>query len=185
MFLWDVPEKWTKKETGTLKKRQWTKRDRYGIMYPVKTERTDTNMKRKTFKKEEVEELSKHPYVERVSEWTIRFTEEFKRIAYGEYIGGKSIREIFAEAGFDEKVIGEKRIQNFRTHLISKADEENGFADKRKDKSLQAPLGTEAQMMKRIRELEHRNAYLEQENDFLKKIQELEKSCDGKAGKRK
>ena len=40
-------------------------------------------------------------------------------------------------------------------------------------------------MMKRIRELEHRNAYLEQENDFLKKIQELEKACVGKAGKQK
>ena len=154
-------------------------------MYPVKTERTDTEMRRKIFSKEEVEEFSKHPYVEKVTEWTVSFTEEFKRIAYGEYIRGKSMREIFADAGFDEKVIGKKRIQNFRTHLISKADDENGFADKRKDKSLQAPLSTEAQMMKRIRELEHRNAYLEQENDFLKKIQELEKSYDGKAGKRK
>lgn len=142
-------------------------------------------MKRKTFKKEEVEELSKHPYVERVTEWTISFTEEFKRIAYGEYIRGKSMREIFANAGFDENVIGEKRIQNFRTQLVIKADDENGFADKRKDKRMQAPQSTEAQMMKRIRELEHRNAYLEQENDFLKKIQELEKSYDGKAGKRK
>ena len=154
-------------------------------MYPVKTERTDTKMKRKTFSKEEVEELSKHPYVEKVSEWTVSFTEEFKRIAYGEYIRGKSIREIFAEAGFDEKLLGEKRIQNFRTYLILKANDENGFADKRRDKSLQKPPNTEAQMMKRIRELEHRNAYLEQENDFLKKIQELEKSYDGKAGKRK
>ena len=68
---------------------------------------------------------------------------------------------------------------------MTKADEKNGFADKRKDKSLQTPLSTEAQMMKRIRELEHRNAYLEQENDFLKKIQELEKACSGKAGKQK
>lgn len=154
-------------------------------MYPVKTERTDTKMKRKTFSKEEVKELSKHPYVEKVSEWTVSFTEEFKRIAYGEYIRGKSIREIFAEAGLDEKLLGEKRIQNFRAQLILKADDENGFADKRRDKSLQKPPSTEAQMMKRIRELEHRNAYLEQENDFLKKIQELEKSYDGKAGKRK
>lgn len=154
-------------------------------MYPVKSERTDTEMKRKTFSKEEVKELSRHPYVERVTEWTVRFTEEFKRMAYGEYIRGKSIREIFADAGFDEKQLGKKRIQNFRTQLLLKADDENGFADKRRDKSVQAPPGAEAQMMKRIRELEHRNAYLEQENDFLKKIQELEKSYDGKAGKRK
>ena len=95
------------------------------------------------------------------------------------------MREIFTEAGFDVEKLGEKRIQNFRSHLMEKADDEAGFADKRKEKSIQAPLSTEAQMMKRIRELEHRNAYLEQENDFLKKIQELEKACGGKAGKRK
>ena len=40
-------------------------------------------------------------------------------------------------------------------------------------------------MAKRIRELEHRNAYLEQENDFLKKIQLLEKDCGKKAAKQK
>ena len=68
---------------------------------------------------------------------------------------------------------------------MEKATDKAGFADKRKDKSIQAPLSTEAQMMKRIQELEHRNAYLEQENDFLKKIQQLEKDCDGKAAKRK
>jgi hypothetical protein len=40
-------------------------------------------------------------------------------------------------------------------------------------------------MAKRIRELEHRNAYLEQENEFLKKIRELEEAYDGKVGKQK
>lgn len=95
------------------------------------------------------------------------------------------MREIFTEAGFDIEKLGDARVQNFRNHLLENAGKENGFVDKRKDKTLQAPLSTEAQMMKRIRELEHRNAYLEQENDFLKKIQELEKVCGGKAGKRK
>ena len=90
-----------------------------------------------------------------------------------------------SEAGLDVEKLGRKRITNFRNSLVKSADEERGFADKRKDKSLQAPLSTEAQMAKRIRELEHRNAYLEQENDFLKKIQELEKACGGKAVKPK
>ena len=95
------------------------------------------------------------------------------------------MRDIFTEAGFDVGKLGEKRLSNFRNGLMQKARDETGFADKRKYKSLQEPPGTEAQMMKRIRELEHRNAYLKQENEFLKKIQELEKECDGKAGKRK
>ena len=142
-------------------------------------------MKRYPLSKEYVKELNEHRYVESATEWTVSFTEEFKQLAYDEYYRGKSMREIFTEAGFDVKKLGEKRLQGFREHLMSKAAEETGFADKRKDKGLQAPPSTEAQMMKRIRELEHRNAYLEQENDFLKKIQELEKACDGKAGKRK
>ena len=142
-------------------------------------------MKRYPLSKEYVKELNEHRYVESATEWTVSFTEEFKQLAYDEYYRGKSMREIFTEAGFDVEKLGDKRIQNFRSHLMHKATDESGFADKRKDKSLQAPPGTEAQMMKRIRELEHRNAYLEQENDFLKKIQELEKACGGKAEKRK
>lgn len=142
-------------------------------------------MKRYPLPKEYVKELNENIYVERATEWTVSFTAEFKQLAYDEYYRGKSMREIFTEAGFDVEKLGEKRIQNFRSHLMDKADDETGFADKRKEKSMQAPPSTEAQMMKRIRELEHRNAYLEQENDFLKKIQELEKVCGGKAGKRK
>ena len=142
-------------------------------------------MKRYPLPKEYVKELNEHRYVEQATEWTVSFTAEFKQLAYDKYYRGKSMREIFTEAGFDVEKLGEKRIQNFRSHLMEKADDEAGFADKRKEKSIQAPLSTEAQMMKRIRELEHRNAYLEQENDFLKKIQELEKACGGKVGKQK
>lgn len=142
-------------------------------------------MKRYPLPKEYVKELNEHRYVEQATEWSVSFTAEFKQLAYDEYYRGKSMREIFTEAGFDVEKLGEKRIRNFRNGLMQKATEATGFADKRKDKTLQAPLSTEAQMMKRIRELEHRNAYLEQENDFLKKIQELEKACGGKAGKRK
>ena len=132
-----------------------------------------------------VRELNEHRYVEKATAWSVTFTAEFKQLAYQEYYRGKSMREIFTDAGFDIDKLGIKRIENFRNTLIRQASEDNGFADKRRDRSLQQPPGTEAQMMKRIRELEHRNAYLEQENEFLKKIQELEKGCGGKAGKRK
>lgn len=142
-------------------------------------------MKRYPMSKEFVKQLNENPNVEKATEWTISFTKEFKQLAYDEYQRGKSMREVFTEAGFDVEKLGEKRMQNFRQKLLARVGNESGFADKRKDKSQQAPPSTEAQMMKRIRELEHRNAYLEQENEFLKKIQELEKAYDGKAGKRK
>ena len=142
-------------------------------------------MRRYPLPKEYVKELNEHPYVEKATEWTVSFTPEFKKLAYDEYYRGKSTREIFTEAGFDVEKIGTKRLENFRCKLMAKASDDAGFADKRKNKDLQSPPSTEAQMMKRIRELEHRNAYLEQENDFLKKIQELEKGYGGKAAKRK
>ena len=142
-------------------------------------------MKKYPMPREYVKELNEHRYVEKATEWTVSFTPEFKQLAYDEYNRGKRRREIFTEAGFDVKKLGQKRIGNFRNNLVEKAAAETGFADKRKDKSLQAPPSTEAQLQKRIRELEHRNAYLEQENDFLKKIQELEQACGGKAGKPK
>ena len=132
-----------------------------------------------------VKELNEHPYVEQATEWTINFTAEFKEKAYKEYIGGKSMREVFRDAGFDDRKLGTHRIENFRNRLMKRSVEEGGFGDRRKDKSLETPPNTEARMMKRIRELEQRNAYLEQENEFLKKIQSLEKGCDGKAAKRK
>ena len=142
-------------------------------------------MKRYPMAKELVRELREHPYVERATEWTISFTREFKQLAYDEYYRGKTMNEIFKEAGFDVEKLGKKRIHNFRNYLMEKAAEESGFADRRKDKGMQAPPSTEAQLQKRIRELEHRTAYLEQENEFLKKIQELEQACGGKAGRRK
>ena len=139
-------------------------------------------MKRYPLSKEFVKELKEHKYIENATEWTVVFTEEFKQLAYDEYYRGKSTKEIFAEAGLDAEKLGGKRLDNFRCSVMNGAQRENGFADKRKDKSKQAPKSTEAQMAKRIRELEHRNAHLEQENDFLKKIRSAEEACGGKAG---
>ena len=132
--------------------------------------------------KENVKKLKEHPYVAKVTEWTISFTPEFKRIAYKEYNGGKSMREIFAEAEIDVEMLGEKRLQNFRNRLMETAERESGFEDGRKNNRRKEAESTEAKMARRIRELEHRNAYLEQENEFLKKIQEVEKAYGGKTG---
>ena len=132
--------------------------------------------------KETVRKLNEHPYVVKATEWTVSFTPEFKRIAYDEYYGGKPMREIFTDAGFDVETLGDKRIQNFRDKLIRRAESEEGFEDRRKSNSRREPQSTEAQMERRIRELEHRNAYLEQENEFLKKIQSAEKVCGTKPG---
>lgn len=136
---------------------------------------------RKPMPKEYVKKLMEHPYVEKATEWTVSFTPEFKRIAYEEYYGGKSMRQIFTEAGIDVEILGDKRLQNFRNKLLEKSETDSGFEDRRKNNCRKEPQSTEAQMAKRIRELEHRNAYLEQENDFLKKIRSVEEAYGGKA----
>ncbi len=143
-------------------------------------------MKRKIpLPKEYVKDLQKNPCILKATEWSVSFTPDFKKTAYREYYNGKSMRQIFIENGFDVKMIGEKRIQNFRDSLVKKAAQGEDFEDRRKSNSRKEPQNTEAKMAKRIRELEHLNAYLQQENNFLKKIQELEKECSSKAGKQK
>ena len=131
--------------------------------------------------KEYVKKLQGHPYVLKATQWTVSFTPEFKKMAYDEYCSGKSMRQIFMDAGFDVEVIGNKRLQNFRNKLFEKAEAESGFEDRRKNNSRKEAQSTESQMAKRIRELEHRVTYLEQENDFLKKIRSVEEAYDGKA----
>ena len=127
--------------------------------------------------KEFVKELNKNPYVLKATEWTVSFTVEFKQLAYDEYYKGKSTKEIFSEAGFDCEKLGNGRLQNFRNKMISQAESECGFEDQRKYNGRKEAQSTQAQLEKKIKELEHRLAYLEQENDFLKKIQEAEKKC--------
>lgn len=131
--------------------------------------------------KEYAEVLKEHPYVEKVTACTIIFTPAFKRIAYEEYCSGKSMQEIFRDAGFDVETLGKKRLSNFRNMLLEKAETNPEFEDQRRNNCRREAQSTEAQMAKRIRELEHRNAYLEQENEFLKKIRSAEKDSGGKA----
>ena len=141
--------------------------------------------KRASIPRETVKKLNENPNVKKATEWTVSFTPEFKQFAYDEYYSGKPMKQIFMEAGFAVEDLGDHRIQNFRNKLVEHAAKENGFDDGRSSNSHKEAQSTEAQMAKRIRELEHRNAYLEQENDFLKKIRSLEEDCGKKAAKQK
>lgn len=137
-------------------------------------------MKRYPIPKEYVKELNENPYVLKATEWTVSFTAEFKQLSYDEYYKGKSTKEIFTEAGFDCEKLGDKRLQNFRSKMMAQSERECGFEDQRKNNSRKEAQSTQAQLEKKIKQLEHRLAYLEQENDFLKKIQEAEKKCKQK-----
>ncbi len=90
------------------------------------------------------------------------------------------MRQIFKEADLDVEILGDKRLQNFSNLLLSKAQTESDFEYGRTSNGRKENLSTEAQMAKRIRELEHRNDYLEQENEFFKKIHSVETDAMGR-----
>lgn len=122
---------------------------------------------------EEIEELLKSPHILKIHPISgqIVFSPEFKRMAYGQLLGGKITRVIFEENGIDPNILGESRINSFNTHLKEKANRDKGFEDQR-SKNLRKPKKEtkEQTMVERIELLEHELAYTRQEVEFLKKI---------------
>lgn len=151
---------------------KWTmqKVEVYGKMYPVKSKKGRIQMDKFPLPKEYVKELNESPYVQKATEWCVTFTTEFKQYAYEEMHKGKSTRQVFEEVGFDCKKLGKKRLGNFKRHLTKQAEREEGFEDLRKYNYRKESVSSEAELKKRNQYLEHRIAYLEQENDFLKKL---------------
>lgn len=128
-------------------------------------------MSRKPLNSEEIAELRSNPFVASIISDFVQFTPEFKRMAYEELIGGKSMREIMEEHGIDPDILGSARIYGFTNKLRNNSNRETGFTDLREQNSRQPAKKTKEQTLAdRIEELEHELAYTRQEVEFLKKI---------------
>nr|WP_136605570.1 HTH domain-containing protein [Paenibacillus dokdonensis] len=68
-------------------------------------------MTEKLISKEECEKLSKNRYVIRISEKSITYSDEFKRLFIDQYMMGKTPKEIFETHGFDVNIIGINRVK--------------------------------------------------------------------------
>ncbi len=68
-------------------------------------------MGRVKFTKEEIEILSKNKYVEKVTGYSVKYTDEFIARFIREYNEGRKPNEIFLRAGFDTALLGNKRIE--------------------------------------------------------------------------
>lgn len=86
------------------------------------------------FTEEEIQMLSGHRYVDKVSEDVIKFTEEFKELFMREYTSGKKPTEIFLHAGFDTDVLGSKRIERCSARWRKAYEDGMLFAEDRKKK---------------------------------------------------
>ena len=124
------------------------------------------------FTEEQVVKLRKNIYVKNVTEKAITYTDEFKLHFINEYNLGKQPTQIFKEADFDIYVLGEERIKSSSRRFRKNNNRIEGLADTRKNNSGRRPnkklsLAEENELLKK------QNAKLQQELEFLKKMEYL------------
>lgn len=128
-------------------------------------------MKRRIFTQEEREELEQNCNILKVLNSNVEFKEEFKQRSLEEYeIQGKSAKRIFAEAGIPEWLNCGKYAQRNITRW--KLQQKRSFVPKRGRPKLIEEDKPISEMS--LEELRRRVAYLELENEFLKKLEPLE-----------
>ena len=128
-------------------------------------------MSKKLLSKEDIAKLHASPYIITVSQRSLSFSAEFKRLAYEQILVGKTMRSIFVENGIDPDIIGDKRIQNFRYWVKRYAERDAGFENLRTNNRRRPAKSRETTLENRVKDLEHELAYTRQEVEFLKKIQ--------------
>lgn len=131
------------------------------------------------FNTEELNSLAANPYVKNVSEKSITYSTEFKEKFMSEYDYGKLPSQIFRDAGFDVKILGNQRIKEFSRRCRKMCLRPEGFEDTRKEKSGR-PSVKELSPEEELQRLKHKIKYLEQENEFLKKTEFLDRQAEWK-----
>ncbi len=128
-------------------------------------------MSNKLFTLEEMAALKASPHVESVTNRSVCFTPEFKRLVYRELLAGKNIYNVFEEHGIDTAALGRVRINGFLERLRKAGDRDEGFANLRHQRRAKTPEERSQSAEKRIRQLEAELAYTRQEVEFFKKLQ--------------
>lgn len=87
------------------------------------------------FNKETIELLNQNPYVVKVSEKSITYSDEFNRLFIDKYLKGKTPKVIFEEAGFDVNLIGVRRYEQAAARWLRSYNKDGiiGLRDTRKD----------------------------------------------------
>ena len=125
----------------------------------------------KLFTEKEIASLSNNPYIKAISEKSITYTDEFKRIFIAESEKCKPAREIFEEHGFDVSILGMTRVIQARKRWKSSYKSKGilGLDDARKGHSGR-PNAKELSLEEKYEKLKLQNNYLKAENELLKKI---------------
>jgi transposase len=137
-------------------------------------------MGKNLFTEYQIKELEKNPNVLRASERSITYHPDFKMKAVLENQKGKLPSQIFLEYGFSLELIGKKQpkrcLQRWR-ETYEKLGEAGLQTERRGKASTGRPSSKELSVEERLKKAEMRIKFLEAENDFLKKLEELERQA--------
>lgn len=133
----------------------------------------------RVFSPEDQAKLRQNPNVQRVSETVITYSPDFKVRAVHANAKGKPPFQIFLEAGFDRDTIGlrtpERCLDRWRKVFAERG--EQGLRDDRRGKGAKGwPPKRELTVEDKLRRAEARISYLEKENEFLKKLDAIERA---------
>jgi len=124
------------------------------------------------FDEEQQKQLRANHWVKSVTEKSISFTEDFKVHFINEYNLGKLPKQIFKDAGFDINMLGDKRIEQCTARYKRQNKRIEGFHDTRAN-NLGRRVGKELSIEEENELLKKQNAKLQQELEFLKKMEFL------------
>lgn len=137
-------------------------------------------MNKKLFSNSQMKVLEKNPNVIRVTKQTITYSPDFKVKAVLENIQGKNPAQIFVDHGFDLDVIGKglprKRLYQWRK-IYNESGELGLSLDTRGKSKTERTPSRELSVEEKLKKAEARIKFLEVENDFLKKLEELERQA--------
>lgn len=133
-------------------------------------------MSKKLFNVEEIKILKSNIYVKKVSNKGITYTDEFKKIFIEENLLGSLPRNIFESYGLSVEILGIKRIESSgkRWRKQYRNVGIDGLQDTRK-KNNGRPTIKNLSLEEKYKKLEEKIAFLEAENQFLKKLDQLER----------
>lgn len=120
------------------------------------------------YSKEEQEQLTQLPCVEKVTEKMMVFKQSFKREDIAKSKQGYTANQIFREAGIDIN----KYAPKYFHHLLKRWKHDNLSDDIKRGRPKKEQHKDINEMS--VEDLKARVAYLELENDFLKKLKALE-----------
>lgn len=137
-------------------------------------------MSKNIYNEFQIKELEKNPNVKSASERSISYHPDFKLKAVTDYKNGKSPTQIFIEQGFDLNTIGKKQparcLRRWRD-TYEKFGEEGFLTEQRGKGNTGRPSSKDLSMEEKLRKAEAKIKFLEAENDFLKKLKELERQA--------